>query len=208
MKVSNIALGVAAAALMTACNKEQKPNADATTPATTANTESTVAPGEKIVYVNSDSLLANYGYFKDVRTRLEDKSKKAEANLRSKADAFQKEVGRYQQSAQGMTNEQRASTEQRLQQTQQQLQTLNQTTSTQLASEESEEMKKIYDNVEAYLKQLSQDKGYKMVLTYSRGNSAILYGDSSLDITQEVLAALNEKYYSEKAESSKPKSKK
>nr|WP_255749454.1 OmpH family outer membrane protein [Pontibacter liquoris] len=200
-------MGVAvAAAFFTACNQEQKPKAGATTAATTSN-DSTVAAGEKIVYVNSDSLLANYGYFKDVRTRLEGKSKKAEADLRSKAEAFQQEVGRYQQTGQGMTNEQRASTEQRLAQKQQQLQALNQSTSSALANEESEEMKKIYDNVETYLKKLSEEKGYKMVLTYSRGNSAILYGDNSLDITHEVLAALNEQYKTEKADTTKAKKK-
>lgn len=207
MNVSKLALGVAAAAaFMTACNQGQKPVAG--TAATTPASEAAVAPGEKIVYVNSDSLLTKYEYFKEVRTRLEGKSKKAEADLRSKAEAFQKEVGQYQQTGQGMTNEQRASTEQRLAQKQQQLQALNQSTSTQLATEESEEMKKIYDNVEAYLKKLSDEKGYKMVLTYSRGNSAILYGDSSLDITQEVLLALNEQYKTEKADSTKTEAKK
>ncbi|MBF9253798.1 OmpH family outer membrane protein [Pontibacter sp. 172403-2] len=198
-------MGVAAAAaFMSACQQETKPAAETT--ATTG--EATVAAGEKIVYVNSDSLLANYAYFKEVRTRLEGKSKKAEADLRSKAEAFQKEIGEYQQNGQAMSASQRASTEQRLQQKQQQLQALNQSTSTQLATEESEEMKKIYDNVEAYLKKLSDEKGYKMVLTYSRGNSAILYGDESLDITHEVLSALNEQYNAEKADSTKTETKK
>lgn len=207
MNVSKIVLGVAAAAaFMSACQQETK-SATGTT-ATTAAGESTVAAGEKIVYVNSDSLLANYAYFKEVRTRLEGKSQKAQADLRSKAEAFQKEVGQYQQNGQAMSTAQRASTEQRLQEKQQQLQALNQSTSTQLATEESEEMKKIYDNVEAYLKKLSEDKGYKMVLTYSRGNSAILYSDSTLDITPQVLTALNEQYNAEKTDSTKTEVKK
>ncbi len=206
VNVSKLALGVAtAAAFLTACDQGQK---SATTTAAISPNETAVAPGEKIVYVNSDSLLTKYEYFKEVRARLEDKTKKAESDLRSKAEAFQKQVGQYQQAGQGMTNEQRASTEQRLQQQQQQLQALNQSTSTQLATEESEEMKKIYDNVETYLQKLSEDKGYKMVLTYSRGNSAILYGDSTLDITQEVLTALNEQYKTEKADTTKTAPKK
>ncbi|MCJ8163523.1 OmpH family outer membrane protein [Pontibacter sp. E15-1] len=151
-----------------------------------------------IVYVNSDSLLANYEYFKDVRTRLQGKGEKAEKDLRAQAESFQKEVERYQQSAQGMTDQQRASTEQRLQQKQQQLQSLQQNKGNELAGEESEEMKKIYDRVEEYLKKLSEEKGYKMVLTYSRGNSAILYSDSTRDITSEVLTELNNAYTAEK----------
>lgn len=179
---------------MTACNTNDKPN---TATSTTASTTEEAGIGRDIVYVNSDSLLANYEYFKEARTRLQGQSEKAEKDLRNKAEAFQNEVNRYQQSAQTMTNEQRQATEQRLAQKQQQLQALQQTEGNKIATEESEEMKKIYDKVEAYLQKVSNDKGYKMVLTYSRGNSAILYGDNSLDITQEVLSGLNDRYKTE-----------
>lgn len=191
MKVTKIALGVVCAALMAACDTIDKPNTTATTTAATTE-EGVVAPD--VVYVNSDSLLANYEYFKEARTRLQGKSQKAEQELRNKAEAFQNEVNRYQQSAQTMSADQRQATEQRLAQKQQQLQTLNQNEGNKIATEESEEMKKIYDKVEAYLQTISADKGYKMVLTYSRGNSAILYGDNSLDITQDVLSGLNDRY--------------
>ncbi|RAU83493.1 OmpH family outer membrane protein [Pontibacter arcticus] len=191
--------GVALFALTTACSQEQKPGAKTTASTTTSSDGATTAAVPEIVYVNSDSLLANYEYFKEARTRLQGKSQKAEQDLRAKAEAFQKEVNRYQQSAQGMSAEQRASTEQRLGQKQQQLAALNQNAGNDIAAEESEEMKKIYDKVEDHLKAVSAEKGYKMVLTYSRGNSAILYSDASLDITEEVLTGLNEKYTADKA---------
>lgn len=194
VKVTKIALGVVCAALLTACNPNEKPKTANSTTAASAE-ENEVAPA--IVYVNSDSLLANYEYFKEARTRLQGKSQKAEQDLKNKAEAFQNEVNRYQQSAQTMTNEQRQATEQRLGQKQQQLAALQQTEGNKIATEESEEMKKIYDKVEAYLQKVSSEKGYKMVLTYSRGNSAILYGDNSLDITQEVLNGLNDRYKTE-----------
>lgn len=193
-------LGLAAAsAMMVACN--QNPNN------TTANVE-TAAGAPNIVYVNSDSLLANYEYFKDVRDRLQGKAEQKEKDLRAQAESFQKEVQRYQESAAGMSQQQRANTEQRLAQKQQQLQALQQSSGNELVSEESEEMKKIYDRVEEYLKQLSNEEGYKMVLTYQRGNSAILYGDSTLDITEKVVASLNKTYESEKAEASDKKEEK
>jgi len=193
VKLVKSVFGIAVASLAIAACNQQKPQGGATTSAS----EETAATPE-IAYVNSDSLLSNYEYFKDVRSRLQDKSKKAEKNLQSQAQAFEKEVARFQQSASGMTQQQIAATQQRLSQKQQQLQSLSQTAGNELVAEEGEEMKKIYDRVEEYLQQLSKDKGYKMVLTYSRGNSAILYGDSTLDITNEVLAGLNEKYKTEK----------
>ncbi|TPE46421.1 OmpH family outer membrane protein [Pontibacter mangrovi] len=187
-------LGLAAAsAMMVACNQ----NGGST--AASSNTE--IAAGKPdIVYVNSDSLLANYEYFKDVRERLQTKAEQKEKDLRAQAESFQKEVERFQQNAPSMSQRQAESTQQRLMQKQQQLQALQQSSGNELMSEESEEMKKIYDRVEEYLKQLSGEEGYKMVLTYQRGNSAILYGDSTLDITESVVTALNKAYDSEKAE--------
>lgn len=194
MKLSKIVLGVAAAALITACNTEQKPQSTGAA-TTSSNTDSLgTAQIADIVYINSDSLLSKYEYFKDARARFQTRTERAERDFQSKATAFEKEVQNYQRNGGNMTVEQRASTEQKLAQRQQQLQQQSQTTGNQLATEEAEEMKKIYDRVEAYLQKLSQERGYKMVLTYSRGQSAILWGDNSLDITEEVLSGLNSEY--------------
>ncbi|WP_317173865.1 OmpH family outer membrane protein [Pontibacter aquaedesilientis] len=205
MKLSKIVLGVAAAALVTACNTDQKTQTTGTATTSAAASDSlAVAANADIVYINSDSLLSKYEYFKDARTRFQSKTEKAEKDLQAKASAFEKEVQNYQRTGGNMSMEQRASTEKKLAQRQQQLQQQSQTTGSQLANEEAEEMKKIYDRVEAYLQKLSQERGYKMVLTYSRGQSAILYGDSTLDITGEVLEGLNAAYGEEK-EASKTK---
>ncbi len=194
-------LGLAtASAMLFACTG----NPDTLTPQEVAS--ETASGNPDIVYVNSDSLLANYEYFKDVRSRLQTKAEQKEKDLRTQAESFQKEVQRFQQNAAGMTQQQAQATEQRLMQKQQQLQALQQSSGNELMTEESEEMKKIYDRVEEYLKQLSNEEGYKMVLTYQRGNSAILYGDSTLDITSSVVSALNKTYESEKAEAEPAKS--
>ncbi|WP_221626987.1 OmpH family outer membrane protein [Pontibacter sp. Tf4] len=205
MKLTKLALGVTVASLsLAACKQEAAKNNGAA--ATTTTTETTDKIGE-VVYVNADTLLANYNLFKDVKTRLETKAKKAEGDLKSKASAFQNEVGQYQQRAANMSEEQRAVTEQRLARKQQELANLNQSESNRLMTEEQEEQKKIYDKVEAFLKDYSKEKGYKMVLSYSRGNSAILYSDESLDITQDVLKGLNEAYDKEVAAESKTETK-
>ncbi|WP_227006213.1 OmpH family outer membrane protein [Rufibacter latericius] len=192
-----------------ACNKDK-----ATTPTTATKTEATTAPEStaaadeetteaapevpEIVFVNSDSLLSRYQYFKDVKARLEAKGKRMETDLRTKATGFQREVEQYRQAGAGMTQEQRAATEQRLAQKEQQLAAQQQSSGQQLAKDENDEMKKIYERVEAHLKKVSKEKGYKMVLTYTRGNSAILYGDATLDITEDAVKGLNEEYKANK----------
>ncbi|NDK54479.1 OmpH family outer membrane protein [Pontibacter fetidus] len=198
MKLTKLALGVTLASVSLAACQQGTDKKDAPVSSTSAVESNESATIGDVVFVNADTLLANYDLFKDVKTRLEGKAKKAETDLKGKATAFEREVGQYQQTAAGLSNEQRAVTEQRLARKQQELANLNQSESNRLMSEEAEEQKKIYDKVEAYLKDYSKEKGYKMVLSYSRGNSAILYSDESLDITQDVLKGLNEAYAKEK----------
>lgn len=190
-------LALLVSASMVACNNQG-------TTATTASNDSTstgkVLTTESIVYVNSDSLLSNYEYFKDVRARFEEKAKKAQADLQSKGTAFQREVADYQKNAGTMTAEQRANTEERLARKQEELGRLNQNASSSLAQEEMEENAKLYNKVSDYLKKHSKEKGYTFVLTYSTSNPAVLYADEALEITKEVVEGLNAEYAKEKEE--------
>lgn len=184
---------VVAGLVAVSCNQE-KPKAN--TPA--ATTATTNAPIPEIVFVNSDSLLENYSYFKDVRSKMETKSKKAQSDLSSKGTAFQKEVAQYQQAQQTMSADQRAATEERLARKQQELAAFNQNASSALANESAAENEKLYEKVADYLKGYAKKKGYKMVLTYSKTNPTILFADESLDVTKEVVKGLNDSYKSDK----------
>ena len=192
-KVVKISTGLVLIVAVAACNKtESKSGAEAT------KSKETISLGGNIVYVNSDSLLNNYEYFKEIKTKFEDKSKKAEADLKDKGAAFQREVAAYQQASNGLSADQRAQTEQRLARKQQELQVYQRNAGSALQNEEAGENEKLYDKVAEYLKKHAKDKGYKMVLTYSKGNSAILFADESLDVTKEVIKCLNEAYKSDK----------
>jgi outer membrane protein len=172
---------------------------EATKTTSPAKTEASAdKPTEAIVYVNSDSLLENYNYFKDLRSKMESKSKKAQVDLTAKNNAFQKEVAEYQQNAQTMSADARAATEQRLARKQQELATFNQNASSAIQNESAAENEKLYEKVAGFLKGYAKKKGYKMVLTYAKGNSALLYADESLDVTKDVVAGLNEAYKSDK----------
>jgi outer membrane protein len=192
-------LGALTAFVLTlnAC-KEKPKTAETTTVKVTDNKEVTKDANAGIVYVNSDSLLNKYEYFKEIKAKFEGKSKQAQDDLKAKGAAFQREVAAYQKGAAAMSADQRASTEQRLARKQQELQGYQQNAGTALQNEESTENEKLYNKVADYLKKHAKQKGYKMVLTYSKSNSAILFADPSLDVTQEVIKGLNEDYKSAK----------
>jgi|ERR1700744_4127972 len=150
-----------------------------------------------VVYVNSDTLVSNYEYFKAVKVKLQNLSQQAQTELAAKGAAFQKEVAAYQKSASSLTPMQKAATEKKLAKKQQDLQVLGESTQKQLQDESADENAKLYDRIANYLKSYTQQKGYKIVLTYSKSNPTMLYGDASLDVTKEVLAGLNDEYKKE-----------
>jgi outer membrane protein len=147
-----------------------------------------------IVFVNQDSLLTNYEYFKVVQTKIQTLSQKAQDEITAKGQAFQKEVAAYQKSVNSLRPAQKAATEKKLAAEQQQLQTLQQNTGKQLQEIEASENATLYDKIAAFLKTYCKAKGYKIILTYSKSNPSMLYGDDSLDVTKDVVAGLNAEY--------------
>ena len=186
--ISKITALLTIAAVVISCNKEQPKSA----------ASSTDKKAELIVYVNSDSLLNNYEYYKSVKDKFQEKSKKAQSDLTSKGTAFQREVAAYQQNAASLSADQRATTEERLARKQQELAAYNQNAGNALASEEALENEKLYNKVAEFLKLYAKTKGYKLVLTYSKANPTVLYADESLDVTKAVVEGLNTEYKKEK----------
>lgn len=189
-KSIKITVGLALGMMAMACNNCSK-----------QQTKSDIVKGtdkaggsESIVFVNTDSLLNNYDYFKKIKNQFQEKSKKAQADLSAKGAAFQNEVMAYQKNAASLSAEQRAATEQRLARKQQELSAYNQNASNTLAKEESVENEKLYNNVSEYLKKHAKEKGYKMVLTYSKSNPGLLFADEGLDVTSDVIKGLNAEY--------------
>lgn len=160
----------------------------AATPATAPTSVPTV------VFVNQDTLLANYAYFKAEQIKMQALSQKAQTEIQTKGQAFQKEVAAYQKGANALRPAQKAATEKKLAKEQQDLQELQQNTAKQLQEIEASENATLYNKIADYLKTFTKTKGYKIVLTYSKSSPSMLYGDDSLDITKEVLAGLNDEY--------------
>ncbi len=186
---TRITLGVLFAGSIAACNKNKTD--DKTSPAPAAHNET-------IVFVNSDTLFIKYDYAKDVTKRLSDKASTAKSDLGSRGQAFQREVAEYQKNANTLPADQRQTTEQRLQREQQDLQGYQQNATAQFQNDQAAENTKLYDKIADFVKGYAKEKGYKFVLTYSKANPTVLYGDGTLDVTADVLKRLNEAYTKEK----------
>ena len=154
---------------------------------------------QKIVYVNIDSVIFNFKMFTDRKNELMAKQKTAEAELNSKGTQYQNGVKDYQDKVNKglITRASAAEMEQGLLQQQQDLVTLRDKLQSNLVEEEQVMNRQILDYITKFIEDNKTEYDYQFILGKSFGGP-VLYSNSSLEITQQLLTALNKKYQTEK----------
>ncbi len=149
-----------------------------------------------VAYINSDSVLKYYDYLKINREQLESKTKKMDEDLQRRTVGLRDEIAAYQRNVSTMTLGQVRAVEEDLGKKQQNLQMYQQRLQQELMQEESKLNQELYERITSFLKEYGQQKGLQVVFKYDP-TSDVLYGVESLDITQDVIAGLNQAYKSE-----------
>ena len=152
-----------------------------------------VVSGRRTVYVQVDSLLKNYDFFKETKKELENKNFQLENELNTKGKSLQNEVAFFQQKAQTMTPEQARSIEAQLMKKQQDLVAYRDQAAQSLQQEEGKKNEQLYKNIRAYMEKYNKENGYEYVLGYSLGGG-ILFANPSLDVTQKIIDGLNKEH--------------
>jgi outer membrane protein len=150
----------------------------------------------EIVYINLDSVLNKYTMYVDYKDELERKAKISEAELSSKQKTYQKDVSDYQyKSDRGLiTRSEAQQIEQRLYGQQQNLLKLQQDLQTELAEQQQVRIDLVLKSIMDYLKEIQPEYNYKYVFANQSNGGSIFYGSEKLDITNDVIQGLNEKY--------------
>lgn len=153
-----------------------------------------------IAYVELDSVIANFDMAKDKATELEEKTKSSEAELASKSQAFDRDVRDFQNKVQKglVTRATAAEMEQTLQQQQQTLLARRDEMAYNLNEESLVAQRQVLEYINMYLAEFNADRGFQYILA-KQFPGPILYSDTSLDVTADVIAGLNAKYNAEKA---------
>jgi outer membrane protein len=154
----------------------------------------------KIAFVNSDSILKNYEYFKVGREKLEAKGKKLDQDLNNRAQSFRNDYESYQRNQGSLTMGQAKAVEEDLAKKQQNLQMYQQSLTQEMTADEAKLTQALYGRITEFLKKYGQEKGLEVVFKFDT-SSDILYGSAGLDITKDVVSGLNIEY---KAEKDKP----
>jgi outer membrane protein len=163
-----------------------------------SGTDSSAAYDFKIAYINSDTVLKYYDYWKVNREKLEGKGKKLNDDYRNRVLALQSEIQAYQRNVSSMTLGQARSAEEDLGKKQQNLQLYEQSLSQQMMQEQGKLNEELYDRITSFLKTYGKEKGLQVVLKYDQ-TSDVLFGNDPLDISQDVIKGLNEAYKTENA---------
>jgi outer membrane protein len=147
----------------------------------------------KVAFINSDSLSAKYEYVKVNLDKLEAEGKKLDAELQSRAQGLQREFEDYQRSRTSLTIGQAQAIEEGLMKKRQNLEMYQQTLGQQMMEKQGKASEELYNKVTAFLKKYGEEKGLQVVLKYN-ASSDVLYGVPELDITKDVVEALNADY--------------
>jgi outer membrane protein len=204
--LSALVISAVAAFGTVSCNQSTKAgNADA--PA--ADSTSTSAPKGAIVYIDMTKLMAEYDMANDLRAVVETKVSEIQAEITRRETNLANAVARYQEKVQkGLMTRTVAEVEaEKLQK--QEIEFNNY--ANQKNNEINEELlvmnNQINDAIVTFVKKFNEEKKYAMILL-SQGDldgdgmvtlsAPVLTADPSLDITDEVLAGLNEEYIATK----------
>jgi len=146
-----------------------------------------------IAYINVDSMLLNYKYYKDLETKLTKKYNRAEDKFNKKRSDLEKEVMAFKQKEanNGFLSQQSYQMQgQELMRKEQELQDLNMKLSQDIEQHKMELDKQIQDTIFNFIESWNKEAGYDFILT----KGAIIYAKKGSDITPTILDLLNKRY--------------
>ena len=155
-----------------------------------------MTPGNgDILYVNIDSINANYEMVKILTDSIDAEKSKKEIVFQNRQKALETKLRNYQQNMQsGVLNAQQAQyAEASLQQESVQLQNDYEQALSTLEARYTAALSQIQDSLIAVTKRINAEKNASFIVTYGGGSNLIL-ADPTKDITEEVLSELNKPF--------------
>jgi len=148
-----------------------------------------------IVYVDLDKILMEYDMANDLRSVVETKVQNIQAEVNRRGQKLEKEVASYQEKIQkGLMTRSVAEVQgQKLQQQEIEFNNYAAQKQQEINEEQVVMMNQLGDAIQTFITKYNEEKQYAMILTNS-GGAPVITADASLDITDDVLAGLNEEY--------------
>jgi len=152
----------------------------------------------KIGYVDVEEILKEYKGTKAAEKEMNEKSAQIKGQVDGMAAEYQKKVTDYYEKAKKMSNKARQEAESALMQQQEVLKQRQQQAQAEVQKDGQEIMTEINEDIEDFVKDYAKANGYTYILGTSEQTKSVLYGDSTLDITDIILEALNDDFKKDK----------
>ena len=175
------------------------PRSSASKTKTTNHKAEQAAATLPIAFVRMDSLASQYEYFRDMNKQLAAEAEQNQRTLATKMAAMQKAAEDFQRRLRtnAFTSEDAARVEQeKILKMQEEGQRLELSMTQALANKQAEANEKMYRIVREQVSEMNKDGKYRYILT-NVGLENLLYADSTLDITDDVVKFLNDHYRKE-----------
>ena len=158
----------------------------------------TAAPGS-IVYINLDEILEKYDMANELGSTVETKVQNIEAEVNRRAKKLESDVIDFQNKIdKGLLTRTNAEVQsQKLQQQELEFNNYAAQKQQEINEENVVMMNQLGDAIQTFLTKDNEEKLYAMILTNS-GGAPVITAVSALDITDDVLAGLNEEYIKSK----------
>jgi len=149
----------------------------------------------KIVYVNSDTIMEKYELVSEMMEELEGTMKKLENDIKTRQVQVEEEAAVFQEQVNNrqISEEKAQARYQELMEKQQTIVELKEKYSQQMSEKEYDLNVLLVDSVNNFLRRFNKQHGYDYIMQYKFAGSIFLANDS-LDITSEVIEALNGEY--------------
>ena len=147
----------------------------------------------KVAYVDLDSLNEKIVYFKQSRKELEQLQKSNEAEISNDMRALEAKQNSFMQKNPNPTPEDVQNLRAQLMQDQDNIEAKKQKYTQTLNQKNFALVEKIRKDLKDFFAEYNKDKKYQYILTTSADLDYILYKDSTLNITNDVIKGMNEK---------------
>lgn len=156
-------------------------------------TKDSVCHREPIAYVELDSLNANITYIKDRRKELEGEQRAIENEWENGYKGLEAQKNEFLKKGAAITQDEAQHFQDKLMMQKEQIDNKKQSAGQKLSEKSFNFMDDIQKKLKEFLADYNKDKKYMYILTYGSGLDYMVYKDSTLNITKDVIKGMNEK---------------
>ena len=183
---------LAVAVIFAACNQSKNNDQQQVTQSDTITKSASISIG----VIDTDSILENYTFAVQVRSKMSKRADEIAGSLRAREAQLQKEYGEFQKKIENnaFLSRERAEQEgQRIQKKGEELARYQENMQQTLMQEQQALSMQLKDSIDVAIKAVNKDRHFSIVLSTSSLNDNVLYVEPRLNITKEILEFLNKR---------------